>query len=104
MPAHDFLKMSEQELLTRADQCLERADSALEVPPSHFDEPTRLRLFLEAQSCLAEVLRRQAERTADQDRTRNEKIANRDLWMEVGVMVLIGIEIILRTGGTSQET
>jgi len=99
MPAHDFLKMSEQELLTRADQCLERADSALEVPPSHFDEHTRLRLFLEAQSCLAEVLRRQAERTADQDRTRNEKIANRDLWMEVGVMVLIGIEIILSVIG-----
>ena len=99
MPAHDFLKMSEQELLTRADKCLERADSALEVPPSHFDEHTRLRLFLEAQSCLAEVLRRQAERTADQDRSRNEKIANRDFWMEVGVMVLIGIEIILSVIG-----
>jgi hypothetical protein len=99
MPAHDFLNMSEEELLTRADECLKRAGSALEVLPQNFDDFARLRLFLEAQSCLSEVLRRQAERTADQDRKRNEKIAKRDFWMEVVVMVLIGLEIILSVVG-----
>lgn len=105
MPAHDFLKMSEQELLARADECLERADSALMVPPSHFDEHTRLRLFLEAQSCMAEVLRRQAEQTAERDRKRNEEIADRDLQiaksalkMEKGVIWLISVEIVLSLG------
>jgi hypothetical protein len=95
MPAHDFLGASDQDLLMRADQCLERAGSALEVPPSHFDEHSRLRLFLEAQSCLAEVLRRQTEQTAERDRKRNEEIAERDHKLEIWVIRLISAEIVL---------
>jgi hypothetical protein len=106
MPAHDFLKMSEQELLTRADQCLERAGSALDAPPPRgIDHFTRLHLFLEAQSCVAEVLRRQAEQTAARDRKRNEEIAQRDLQiakstlkMEKAVIWLISVEIVLSLG------
>src|SRR5271157_3877187 len=95
MPAHDFLKMSEEELLARADECLKRADSALEVAPPNFDDFTKLRLFLEAQSYLSEVLRRQAERTAERDRLRNEEIAERDFRVERLVVWLIGAEIFL---------
>jgi hypothetical protein len=95
MPVHDFLAMSEEELLTRADQCLERAGSALEPGPRGIDEFTRLHLFLEAQSCLAEVLRRQGDRTAERDRKRNEEIAEGDLGLERLVVWLIGAEIVL---------
>jgi len=95
MPTESFLDASEEELLKIANLCLERAGSALEVPPQNFDDFVKLRLFLEAQSCLAEVVRKQAERTSERDRKRNEEIARRDFWMEVGVMALIGIEIVL---------
>jgi hypothetical protein len=99
MPVHDFLNMSEQDLLTRADQCVERAGSALEPGPRGINDFTRLYLFLEAQSCLAEVLRRQAERTADRDRARNEEIAQRDFRLERVVVLLIGAELLLSVIG-----
>ena len=99
MPVHEFLNMSEQDLLTRADQCVERAGSALEPGPRGINDFTRLYLFLEAQSCLAEVLRRQAERTADRDRTRNEEIAQRDFRLEGIVVLLIGAELLLSVIG-----
>jgi hypothetical protein len=95
MPAHDFLNTSDGELLTRADECLQRAGSALEVAPPYFDEHTRLRLFLEAQSCLTEILRRRAEQTAERDRERNEEIAERDHKLEIWVIRLISVEIFL---------
>jgi hypothetical protein len=95
MPAHDFLKASDQELLARADECLQRAGSALDVPPPNFDEFTRLRLFLEAQSCLAEILRRRSEQAAERDRKRNEEIAERDHILEIWVIRLISVEIVL---------
>jgi len=81
--------------MARADACLERARSALDVEAPHFDEHTKLRLFLEAQSCLAEIVRRRAAQTAERDRNRNEKIAKRDFWMEGAVIALIGLEIFL---------
>src|SRR5258708_7912435 len=95
MPAHDFLGASDQDLLMRADQCLERAGSALEPGPRGIDHFTRLHLFLEAQSCLAEVLRRHAEQTAERDRKRNEEIAERDHKLEIWVIGLISAEIVL---------
>jgi len=95
MPAHDFLGATDQDLLKRADQCLERAGSALEPGPRGIDHFTRLHLFLEAQSCLAEILRRQAEQTAERDRKRNEEIAERDHKLEIWVIGLISAEIVL---------
>jgi len=95
MSAHDFLKMSEQDLLNRADQCLERAGSALEPRPHGLDHEARLHLFLEAQSCLSEVLRRQAEQAAARDRKRNEEIAERDFRLERLVVWLIAAEIFV---------
>lgn len=95
MPTESFLDATEKELLTIAKACLKKAGSALSEPDSNFDQHTKLRLLLEAQSCLAEVIRKRAEQTAERDRRRNEELAQRDFKMEVGVMVLIGFEIVL---------
>lgn len=89
MPTESFLDTSEEELLKVADLCMEKAGSALEVPPQNFDDLVRLRLFLEAQSCLAEVVRRQAQRTAERDRKRE----NRHFWIELSLTIVITILI-----------
>ena len=99
MPTESFLDATEKELLTIADACLKKAGSALSEPDSNFDQHTKLRLLLEAQSCLAEVIRKRAEQAAERDRRRNEELAQRDFKMEVGVMVLIGFEIVLSVVG-----
>jgi hypothetical protein len=95
VPAEEFLKASDDELLTRADECLKRSGTALDVAPMYLDDAVKLRLFFEAHSCISEVVRRQAERTAERDRERNEQIALRDFWMEVVVILLIGLEIVV---------
>src|SRR5260370_19996270 len=95
MPTESFLDATEKELLTLANACLKKAGSALSEPDSNFDQHTKLRLLLEAQSCLAEVIRKRAEQAAERDRKRDERVARRDFWMEAGVMALIGIEIVL---------
>src|SRR5437899_4858162 len=95
MPTESFLDATEKELLTIANACLKKAGSALSEPDSNFDQHTKLRLLLEAQSCLAEVIRKRAEQAAERDRRRNEELAQRDFRMEVAVIVLIGVEIIL---------
>jgi hypothetical protein len=99
MPTESFLDATEKELLTVANACLKKAGSALMEPDSNFDQDTKLRLLLEAQSCLAEVIRKRAEQAAERDRKRNEELAQRDFKMEVGVMVLIGFEIVLSVVG-----
>jgi len=93
------LRFATETSLARADECLQRAGSALDVAPRGLDDITRLHLFLEAQSCVGEAQRRQAERTAERDRKRNEEIADRDHKLEVWVLRLIGLEIVLSVVG-----
>jgi len=89
-PGRDFLNSSEEDLLEKADECLSRAGSGLDVPQKDFDDLVRLRLSLEAQACLAEVLRRRADKAAAQDRKRE----NRHFWIEIIVVaLLIGAEL-----------
>jgi len=52
VPTESFLDATEKELLTIANACLKKAGSALSEPDSNFDQHTKLRLLLEAQSCL----------------------------------------------------
>lgn len=104
-PAHDFLKSTEEDLLAKADECLSRAGSALDQPPSDIDSIThtpkyddfsQLRLFLEAQSCLGEVLRRRASQTAEEDRKREHRRFLTELLVIGGLIV---VEIVLSVLG-----
>jgi hypothetical protein len=49
-----------------------------------------------------ELFGKRAEQAAERDRKHNKKIEMRDFWMEVGVMVLIGIEILLSLYGLKE--
>jgi hypothetical protein len=90
MPTESFLDATEEELLTLANACLNKAGSALSEPDSNFDQHTKLRLLLEAQSCLAEVIRKRAEQAAERDRKRE----TRHFWIEIIVVAfLIGAEL-----------
>lgn len=94
----------DDELLQRAEQFATDARRLLEdtkgvqAGVTH-DALASLHYFLQSQACYAELNRRQAVRRADSERKHNEKIEKRDFWMEVGVMVLIGFEIILSVIG-----
>jgi hypothetical protein len=98
MRAEDFDKASIEELQARADKCFELAQSPREGPTVYqilgdkkvpiLDDAGKLRLLLEAQFYLTAITKK-----------RDEKVARRDFWMEVGVIVLIGIEIILSIVG-----
>jgi hypothetical protein len=96
MRAEEFDKASIEELQAHADRCFELARSPLEepIPLDQFtnahtlDDAGKLRLLLEAQFYVSAVVRK-----------RDEKVARRDFWMEVAVIVLIGIEIILSIAG-----
>jgi hypothetical protein len=99
MPEKSFLDASEEELIRLANLCHERAGSALLVPPADSDQLTKLHLFLGAQLCLTEVVRKRTEQTAEHDRGRNEEIAERDYRLERWVLILIGIEIVLSLAG-----
>src|SRR5258708_601814 len=76
---------TEKERLTIAYACHKKAGSALSEPDSNFDQHTKLRLLLEAQSCLAEVIRKRAEQAAERDRKREA----RHFWIEFGLTIII---------------
>jgi len=81
MTKQSFLDAKEDELLTIANGCLNLAGSAAQVPKENIDDLTRLRLFLEAQLCLTEVIRKRAD-----------KAANRHFWIEFGLtLIIIGL-------------
>jgi hypothetical protein len=92
MRAEDFDKATIRQLQARADTCFDLAGSPLEEPkflnpggmPGDVGDAAKLRLLLEAQFYVAAVVRK-----------RDEKVARRDFWLEVAVIILIGIEIIL---------
>lgn len=93
MRAEDFDQATVDELLAQANKCFDLAKSPLEEPllysgdsktPTNLDDAGKLRLLLEAQFYLTAVARK-----------RDERNAKRDLWLEIAVIVLIGIEIIL---------
>jgi len=82
MRAEDFDTATIKELQERANKCFELAQSPLDEPPHYLDDAGKLRLLLEAQFYLAAVVRK-----------RDEKVARRDFWMEVAIIVLIGLEL-----------
>jgi hypothetical protein len=93
MRAEELDNLTEKELQDKANACFIVAErnSAVQVlhqfPPYQFappDDAERTRLLLEAQFYLTAVARK-----------RDERVARRDFWMEVAVIVLIGLEIIL---------
>jgi hypothetical protein len=99
MRAEEFDKASVEELQALADKCFDLAQSPREEPlPMHPDgmsgtayylsDEAKLRLLLEAQFYVAAVVRK-----------RDEKVARRDFWLEVAVIILIGIEIVLSVAG-----
>src|SRR6266581_4319397 len=93
MPDESFLDATEEELIKIANACHDRAGSALQVPPQNVDDFTRLRLFLEAQLCLTEVIRKRAEQTAKQDRDTEHRRFVIELVLTVLIVLLIGAEI-----------
>src|SRR5215467_3952141 len=76
--------MPEVELRARADVQLEHLDS----DESHMQKEHHV---AQAQIYLAELDRRAQER----ERNENARIARRDFWMEIAVIVLIGAELIV---------
>jgi hypothetical protein len=93
MRAEEFDKATIEELQAAANRCFELARSPLEEPlvrlnPIYLQDEAKLRLLLEAQFYVAAVVRK-----------RDERVARRDFWMEVGVIALISIEIILSIVG-----
>jgi len=95
MTQQSFLDTPEKELIKIANECHDRAGSALQVPQQNIDDFIRLRLFLEAQLCLTEVIRKRGDKAATHDRDRE----NRHFWIEIGltvlIVLLIGVEIAL---------
>jgi len=95
MRAEDFDKASIKELQAHANRCFDMARSPLEEPK--FLHPggipydlkdANLRLLLEAQFYMTAVARK-----------RDEQVARRDFYLEIAVIILIGIEIILSIVG-----
>lgn len=100
MRAEDFDQATIEELQTRANKCFDLAKSPLEEPlmylssdierkvPINLDDAGKLRLLLEAQFYLTAIAKK-----------RDEGVARRDFRLEIGVIILIGIEIILSIAG-----
>lgn len=96
MRAEDFDKATIEELQAHANRCFDLARSPLEEPlPAHrlgasylVTDEAKLRLLLEGQFYTTAVARK-----------RDEQVANRDFKLEIGVIVLIGLEIILSVAG-----
>jgi hypothetical protein len=90
MTQQNFLDATEEELLAIANGCLNQAGSAVSGPSSVKADLTKLRLFLEAQLCLSEVIRKRANQAAQRDKDRE----NRHFWIEIIVVaLLIGAEL-----------
>jgi hypothetical protein len=82
MRAEELDNLTEKELLASANGCFARAETTvLYLKPSPEE---RVRLLLEAQFYLTAVARK-----------RDDRVARRDFWMEVAVIILIGLEIVL---------
>lgn len=103
-PDENSFNPPDEELQQRAELLAKRATQLLaEITPESagvsagvtYKAIASTQDFMQSQSCYAELSRRQDIRRADRDRKHNEKIEKRDFWMEVGVMVLIGLEIAL---------
>ena len=65
--------------------------SSLSNRPLNLDDAGKLRLLLEAQFYLTAA------------RKRDERVASRDFWLEVTVIVLIFVEIIISVAGIRIE-
>ena len=86
MRAEELDNLTEKQLLDRANACFIEAENTNINNQSGPEE--RLRLHLDAQYYLTLVARK-----------RDEWIARRDFWMEIGVMLLIGAELLLSAFG-----
>lgn len=85
MMQQNFLDATDEELLTIANGCLNQAGSAASGPSPVKADLTKLRLFLEAQLCLSEVIRKRADQAAQRDRDRE----NRHFWIEIIVVAVL---------------
>ncbi len=83
MTVEEFQNATADQLRTKANDSFAKADQS-----GSLDRPG---FFMEAQFYLAEIERREQQR----ERAESAKIARRDFWMEVSVIVLIGVEIVL---------
>jgi len=82
MRAEEFDTLTEKELQEKANDCFVLAENTnVNLTGGHFD---KLRLHLEAQFYLTAVSKK-----------RDDRVARRDFWMEVAVIILIGVEIVL---------
>jgi hypothetical protein len=89
----NFESLDDNALRRVANACFERAESIGQNPmaTSH---------LLQAQFYLAEIARRERDR----DRRTDSRIATRDFWIELAVVVLIILEIIIAVwGGYEQD-
>ncbi len=84
MNTADFEKATEIELRRKANECLNRLDDS----GSH-EKPS---LLIEAQFYIGEIERR-----------KQDKIANRDLFLELVVIVLIALELYFGITGGNQQ-
>jgi hypothetical protein len=87
MNIEELSKMTESELRTRANVCLERLETESAMEREHH--------VAEAQFYLAEIRRRRQR----EERAEDAQIAHRDYKLEVWVIVLIGLEILLSIAG-----
>ena len=98
MQAEELLQtLTDDELKRRANHCFLQAEDTNLYRQLGPEE--RVRFLTEADFYLKALIWRQDARTAERDRQRNEELAQRDFKMEVGVMVLIGFEIVLSVVG-----
>jgi hypothetical protein len=84
MRAEEFAKATEQDLRRKANECFEELD----ISGKH-EKPA---LFIEAQFYMDEIERR-----------KQDKVANRDLFLEIVVIVLIALELYFGITGGSQQ-
>jgi hypothetical protein len=98
MPEESLLDASEEQLIQLANLCYKLGGSALSEEQGKdlkLDNLTKLRLHVEGQFCLTQVMRKRADQAAERDRQRNEEIAERDHKLEKWVIRLISTEIVL---------
>jgi hypothetical protein len=86
MRAEEFDSATVKQLQAKANQCFEEAEAPVD-PFGRPSEAQRNRLLMQAQFYLTAVSRK-----------RDEEVANRDLTLEIVVIVLISIEIVLSIG------
>src|SRR5437762_1301035 len=100
MRAEEFESLTDQQLQEKANACFITADT-LNINLGH-NYSEKVRHLLEAQFYLTHAIRKRVEQRAEREKEHNRKIEKRDFRMEVGVMVLIGIEIVLSLYGLKE--